>query len=344
MKTLNFRTLRIVLFILLAVTIGGCNLPLTPKEIFEKYNKSVVLITTEYYYELDLGNGFKYWFTNINKTYTDEAEAKTNRNSLQGTGFIISKEGHIATNRHVASPSINAQELLNNIENKFLLSISENNSKIANLENDILFWSIGPYIFHTKEESDIRAANLQVEKQALLEENKLFTFDKKLAKVNLKSKNFISFNGSNLENESEYHECALYKVSENENVDLAVLKMLNSLPENIEIIDYSDDGINNPESLNIQSEVFMISYNLGTKLNTANGLSVQFNEGKVMQATDNQRVLYNIPALHGSSGSPVLDKYGNLVAINFAGIENTQGFNFGIPVQYLKMLMTNVHF
>ena len=58
--------------------------------------------------------------------------------------------------------------------------------------------------------------------------------------------------------------------------------------------------------------------------------------GYISQNTDNIKIMYSIPALQGSSGSPVVNQYGELVAINFAGINGTQGFNYGIRVERLR--------
>ena len=40
-------------------------------------------------------------------------------------------------------------------------------------------------------------------------------------------------------------------------------------------------------------------------------------------------------------GSPVVNQYGELVAINFAGINNTQGFNYGIRVERLREIVND---
>jgi S1-C subfamily serine protease len=67
---------------------------------------------------------------------------------------------------------------------------------------------------------------------------------------------------------------------------------------------------------------------LGT---TKQGIKVQMTSGKLTQLPDGQRLLYSIPTVQGSSGSPVIDEFGNLVGVNFAKLGGTDSFNFGIP-------------
>lgn len=92
----------------------------------------------------------------------------------------------------------------------------------------------------------------------------------------------------------------------------------------------------------IEEEVrlYMIGYNQGPILaNTDTGIKAQITQGNISQNTDDIKIMYSIPALQGSSGSPVLNQYGELVAINFAGLSNTQNFNYGIKVDKLKELI-----
>ena len=87
------------------------------------------------------------------------------------------------------------------------------------------------------------------------------------------------------------------------------------------------------------SKLFMTSFNLDPTLAlTKEGIKSQFNSGTVSQRT-NERLMYSIPALPGSSGSPVVNLQGQLVAINYAGLNGTQHFNYGIRVKYLKCLI-----
>ena len=86
----------------------------------------------------------------------------------------------------------------------------------------------------------------------------------------------------------------------------------------------------------------MISFNLGPQLAlTTEGIKSQINLGNISQKTDEQ-LLYSIPSLPGSSGSPVVNEQGELVAVNFAGLSTTQSFNYGIRVKFLYSLLQSL--
>lgn len=44
--------------------------------------------------------------------------------------------------------------------------------------------------------------------------------------------------------------------------------------------------------------------------------------------------MYSIPSLPGISGFPVINFKGDLVAINYTGLNGTQNFNYGIIVKH----------
>ena len=99
-------------------------------------------------------------------------------------------------------------------------------------------------------------------------------------------------------------------------------------------------NIYNNETADDEIKLYMIGFNQGPTLALTNdGIKAQITQGYISQSTDSIKIMYSIPALQGSSGSPVVNQYGELVAINFAGIKGTQSFNYGIRVERLREIV-----
>ena len=99
-------------------------------------------------------------------------------------------------------------------------------------------------------------------------------------------------------------------------VHLAIIQLKDKrTPEYIKNI-FALANTENIKELTINDDVYMIGYNQGIDLAiTKEGIQSQFTVGKITQKPDNERILYSIPTLPGSSGSPIIDKYGNLVPL-----------------------------
>ena len=95
--------------------------------------------------------------------------------------------------------------------------------------------------------------------------------------------------------------------------------------------------------LKITQKVIMIGYNHGIEVaNTSEGIKPQLTEGNISQVTDKYKMLYTIPALHGSSGSPVFDVFGRVVGVNYLSVTSTnQNFNFGIQTEQIRNFLKN---
>lgn len=332
--------------------------PQSPEEIFEKYKGSVVLITNQFYYEIiNGGDIFYYSPSSLEKIYMSKEEVLKNLSIATGTGFIISKDGEIITNRHVVSPTDeNYQTELYNYIQKNINRISENaqkyNDSIESLRTYYRENSL--YIsYYDKENLEGKFDFLVQRKNICLTSiNILKNVDYSNSSIKFVSNNLgIAFNDTYVTDTDDLQECVLVKQSEKENVDLALIqtksKIFNKPPS--EILNFKDNNPNifenpneNPERdikkpVKINSDVYMIGYNRGFALaNTKQGIKSQFTIGKVSQENDSEKILYTIPTLEGSSGSPIIDKWGNLVAVNFAKIIDSQSFSFGIPVYNVK--------
>lgn len=153
----------------------------------------------------------------------------------------------------------------------------------------------------------------------------------------------IFLNGKYYDNMDQYLKAKSVRISSDEKIDLAIIENTDGKFDFKNRIPFELDSIENATSenaLRVGTKVFLYGFNYGPNIGgTTSGLKAQLTQGFVSQSGDDDRVLYSIPALSGSSGSPVIDEYGKLVSVNFAGISNTQSFNYGIPARRIKMFL-----
>ncbi len=103
----------------LFVSLTCCQKQKTPEQLFEERASGVVVILNEYYFEMKLPNGNKWFFTGFDEdgdleNFTpDENEIKKNREIMTGTGFFVDSKGTIMTNRHVAEPKMDFSKAKN---------------------------------------------------------------------------------------------------------------------------------------------------------------------------------------------------------------------------------------
>jgi hypothetical protein len=146
---------------------------------------------------------------------------------------------------------------------------------------------------------------------------------------------------------AEEYPCHVFSLSREKHIDLSLIQTNDlKLPDGVTgNIDLSGDidapsytqTITNKDTLKVGTPLYLIGYNYGpTIANTTSGTKAQLTKGEVTQENDKYRVLYSIPALPGSSGSPVFNDYGQIVAIHYSGFTHNENFNYGILSFYLK--------
>lgn len=338
-------------------------------EIFEEQKGGVVLVLNKFYYEVEMPGGQKLFFTGIDQNgnmqgfTTNEREARNNAQMLNGTGFFVSDDGKIMTNRHVAVTELNSQQLsanLSNIVGASLMQCAMQARQIKSRYNmlEAQKSQFMEYDFF----GNILSGDEAKLRQIIAEQQKLQQLYEKVAetarylqsanisniKVNTVCNIGISYDGEKVKSPSDFldkNPCHILKVSDKENADLALLQLdSKKTPDKAYVFKFAGEGnkhyFNGKSSeskVKIDQQLYMIGYNAGLALaNTQKGISVQMTSGRVTQTPDGERLTYSIPTVQGSSGSPIIDDKGNVVAVNFAKLAGSDNFNFGIPLERIE--------
>lgn len=318
----------------------------------------MVLIRNQFYYKMTTSSGITAYCYNTGESdggigFTfDKEEAANNLFSGNGTGFFISEDGKIATNRHVAFPDLKEEDVLAFFTEQFETIREDAESEVSdytdsiNVIDDAIAES-GDNVTLTQKREAFR--DMIDQKTVLINQLKIDFEDEKVETV---SRISVALDGSNASEASSFLPCNILSKSSDENIDLAIIQLKSQkTPGSVENIFSFDDRNPNAKTasdtnkysldkpLVIDQKLYMIGYNYGEELaKTSKGIKVQFTQGAVSQESDDYKVLYSIPSLPGSSGSPVIDQWGNLMAINFASVRNAQSFNFGILAKHLRDL------
>ena len=184
-------------------------------------------------------------------------------------------------------------------------------------------------------------------------------------KVKTYSRLGIAYNDTHVEGFDDFikgNPCTVRKISRRESADLAIIQLKKKqTPEHAHVFDISGMVKKEKESksfgdyfsqiffgetpmeeveadkLKMDQQLYMIGYNHGIAIaQTREGIKAQMTSGKITQLPDGERLLYSIPTMQGSSGSPVLDEDGCLRGVNFAKATLNDDFNFGIPMNLIK--------
>lgn len=353
----GFKCLTIILLMSILTSCGFND----GKDIEQIQSSGIVLIQNKGYYEVVLPNGNSVYFSSYDDKegigdiafYPDSVELSKS----YGTGFFINNEGVIATNNHVVSPSIDENGIKRSVGDIFkslkqLLDIELGNklTQLSEVQEAYEYANFSPYVSYT---DFITIENIRDNLASEIREmNSLY---QELGKLNIYSSEIkyhnevsIAYNNTHVTKDSDFTECVV--IGTDPEHDLALLQLKSKrTPSDKYIFEISDDDPYETYSFsdkisglfngNKNGELYLHGFNLGPVLAiTDEGLKAQFTSGNVSQET-HDRLLYTIPALPGSSGSPIVNRKGEVVAINFAGISGSQNFNYGVRVKHLKNLL-----
>lgn len=324
-------------------------------------SSGVVLVQNQSYYEVVLSNGETLYFSG----FDEEGDIKgiaTEKDSVEvvtsyGTGFFISSEGEIATNSHVVSNTVTDKDVNKSISNiisdlkKVIVAIyGDYDEKLEEAQIAYDYANQSPDVsyedfYRVRDIRDAIKAEMQEYAQYYQGLDEIRASDSEIKYHNEVS---IAYNNTFVTKTSDFIPCVVTKLDQEH--DLAIIQLKDKktpadkyvflVEEEDPLETYSwTDEIEKKIKDDKNSMLFMSSFNLGPTLAiTDEGIKSQFNNGSISQKT-NDRLMYSIPTLPGSSGSPVVNMHGQLVAVNFAGLNGTQSFNYGIRVKYLKNLV-----
>lgn len=339
------------------------NEKLSAEQINEKCSSGVVLVQVAYYFSIGLDNGLTCYFSGIDENgepinVVNSIDSIT-PTVMSGTGFFVDNKGTIVTNNHVITPKIDEKKLKSNLRATFKHMIEVRNDMIEVYMDSINtlkryyyeYYNAGYQMneaianeYLTKWYGICDAYSQQIEN--------IKSIDVSEIEIIPHVKISIAYNDTYVNKESDMHEC--FEIKRDADHDLAAIQMKSKkTPEDMFVFDvmkHSEESENAPrddqgkyvdvDNIELGAKLYMIGYNLGPALAvTKEGIKAQITDGEISQNTDDIKLMYTIPALHGSSGSPVVDEYGNLVCVNFAGIDTTQSFNYGIKVKWLRNLL-----
>ena len=358
--------------IALLVTLAGC----TPgmDKLFKKQAPGVVLVLNRTYYEIKLSDGSTIYSPGldewgnpkfIEEDISDESLAEAESFVLTGTGFFVGKEGQILTNRHVVTPSEEelerireaARQNLSEIKNMrymMLEAYKEEYNRVEEVIQSYATYTYGvPMITRRLDEVEQLEAK-QAELKKLIreaEEERRNSKGLTVESVHPITRIGVAYHDTYVTEEEDFLPCVIKRVSQDENVDLALITLKSKkTPKEAYVFDVPKGKggffsflTGTPGKLKVSDPLYMIGYNHGVSLAaTREGVAAQLTEGKVTQAPDGTRVLYSIAAMPGASGSPVLNRKGKLVAVNFASAQEDGGsFNFGIPLAAVQTFLYN---
>ncbi|MBR1800200.1 MAG: trypsin-like peptidase domain-containing protein [Bacteroidaceae bacterium] len=325
------------LFAAVVVTaITACSRPLNSEEIYQKVASGVVLIVNDYYYSVTLPTGEELYFTDVDDEgrvsgLTDDAgEAYAHSNVATGTGFFITTDGQIMTNHHVARPEVsesNVKLFLRGVKKVIKSSYQERINELTQQ-------------FHAYAGQDAMQAQIYQRYQAYQRAlESVDDMDMSESDIHIHSKLYVVYNNQHVLSYDDMAPCDFVAVA-NDGVDLAIIQLEDgTTPEDAHVFSLRDEAADKP--LTLDQKLYMIGFNRGFTIGkTSSGeVQSQIYSGNVTQRGDGESILYSIPSLHGSSGSPVVNEYGFLVAVNYAGYDGTQGFNYGIPSKKIRQFL-----
>jgi len=293
------------------------------KDVYERYGNTVCMVVNRFVYTIDFGELGTFDITMDEKGNPMAYDPSQNAALIiSGTGFFISKDGKLITNRHVASPwSIVKEE------------DPETYNTLTTVANNFAATVI-------KKLQDANAVATTVEQ--VLANNKAIRAWAN-APLNIKGHSVevaIVLNNTYYNNTKDLIDCQVLKVADDERVDIGLLQTNSkTLPAQVKnLVDVND--LVPDQELKPGKKIFVLGFPMGIRLaKTSLGIKANYQNGQVSRETDGFAFGHNVAEEPGASGSPVFDESGRFAGVHYSGIRATQGFKFAIAASQVKKFL-----
>lgn len=275
---------------------------LDKQEIYDKYNKAVCMVITQWGYKVMI-DGEDMTSNLFGVPYVNVSDGELVQGSLQATGtaFFISDDGKLGTNLHITKPWLfeSSGEMLEQYINRFIAEQSVQNPYLSRSKVEIIGVNTGLYVVLN---------GLPITQGNLIE--------------------CVEYNGG----EDPNKDVAIMQTETRSlpSADINIIDIKTAID--------TEDAYK--EGKNVYTIGF--PYGTTLALDSNNDIRNQIHDGSITQNMGDYEFSHDAETAGGASGSPILNDKGKLIGVHHAGMTGAtgaQGFNSGIKVKWLKELM-----
>ena len=295
----------------------------------QQYRPAVIYVRASYHYIIDFEDN----------PMPGQWDGKLSFNEqiyYQATAFFLDSLGRMGTNRHVAVPweyvtKEDEDKIRQEIEDR--LPRSREDSEI----NKFLETGLGQTVLKY-------AYSKSISREAFIK--KVYDICDRIRKSHYTiggALNFITlgYPGNYYTHEDEFQRCNVLKVSDNKDIDLAILQLNNkTTPKEIKYL-FSPDNYYSDRLDPLKDQLYVIGYPAGITWgmdDKSKSLEPSIRETKCSKEPGRYDFEFQANSVGGSSGSPVFNNKGQLVGILYGSYSVAGGATKAVHSKFLKKL------